>query len=238
MKEFLKRLIKLSPIPLSKNHKYDIQTKKIISRLGDDFNSIDVGCHKGEIMDLLLESSPKGIHFGIEALPNMFENLTLKYQETSNCTILNFAASNETKEIEFNHVITNPAYSGMLKRDYDRPDEKDVVIKVQSKKLDDQIPSEIKIDLIKIDVEGAELQVLEGSKNLIKKSKPIVIFEHGLGASDHYGTTPEKLFQFFDNQEMRISNLGGYLKNGNYLSLKEFKRQYDEKENYYFIAHS
>ena len=34
-----------------------------------------------------------------------------------------------------------------------------------------------KIDLIKIDVEGAELEVLESIKNLIKKHKPFIIIE-------------------------------------------------------------
>ncbi len=34
-----------------------------------------------------------------------------------------------------------------------------------------------KVDVIKIDVEGAELLVLQGAKNLLKKHKPIIVFE-------------------------------------------------------------
>lgn len=237
MKEYFKQLIKLCPIPLTKNHKYDIQTKKIIKNLGGNFNGIDVGCHKGEIMDIFLGRSPKGTHFGIEALPQMAETLKMKYADQPNCEILNFAASNEEKKIEFNFVITNPAYSGILKRDYDRPNEKDTKITVLMKKLDDEIPKGIKIDLIKIDVEGAELQVMQGATEIIRENRPLIIFEYGLGASNYYGTTPKKLFGFFDEMDMQISNLGSFLKNKKSLSLDELRRQYEEKENYYFIAH-
>lgn len=237
MKDFIKGLIKLSPVPLTKNHRYDIQTKKIIRSLGSNFNGIDVGCHKGEILDIFLECSPKGKHFGIEALPAMAADLERKYKQVENCKILNFAASNQADEIEFNYVVSNPAYSGMLKRDYDRPHEEDTKIKVLTAKLDDEIPRDLRIDLIKIDVEGAELQVLEGAINLIRSHQPIVVFEFGLGASNHYGTTPEKLFEFFERVNMKISNLGNYLKQAEPLSLEALKRQYQQRENHYFIAH-
>jgi FkbM family methyltransferase len=237
MKDFIKGLIKLSPVPLTKNHRYDIQTKKIIRSLGSNFNGIDVGCHKGEILDIFLACSPKGKHFGIEALPTMAADLEKKYKQVENCNILNFAASNQAGEIEFNYVVSNPAYSGMLKRDYDRPHEEDTKIKVLTAKLDDEIPRDLRIDLIKIDVEGAELQVLEGAINLIRNHQPIVVFEFGLGASNHYGTTPEKLFEFFERVNMKISNLGNYLNQAEPLSLEALKRQYQQRENHYFIAH-
>lgn len=238
MKELIKNLLKLSPIPLTKNHKYDIETKKIIKKLKPNFNSIDVGCHKGEILDLLLDHSPKGNHFGVEALPEMAKELKSKYDLNGNVTIFNFAASNKSEIVNFNYVKTNPAYSGIKKRDYDRPNEKDETIKVQTEKLDEKIPSSIKIDLIKIDVEGGEFQVLEGAKKILGRDKPIVIFEHGLGASNHYGTKPQMIFEYFSALEFNISNLGSYIKKGNPLILEDFVKQYEQQKNHYFIAHT
>ncbi len=58
--DFIKSILKLSPIPLTKNHRYDILTKKIISRLPEDSNCIDIGCYKGEILDLMIESAGGG----------------------------------------------------------------------------------------------------------------------------------------------------------------------------------
>jgi hypothetical protein len=49
--------------------------------------------------------------------------------------------------------------------------------------------------LIKIDVEGAEREVLEGAIRTITKHRPIVIFEHGRGASARYGTQPRHIYE-------------------------------------------
>jgi hypothetical protein len=42
-----------------------------------------------------------------------------------------------------------------------------------------------------------ERMLNEGAKELIKTSKPVIIFEHGKGASDSYGTTPALIFDYF-----------------------------------------
>jgi FkbM family methyltransferase len=43
--------------------------------------------------------------------------------------------------------------------------------------LDNLIPNNERISLIKIDVEGSEWEVLSGAKNIIKSSRPIIILE-------------------------------------------------------------
>lgn len=237
LKEAVKKVLKLSPIPLTKNHKYDILTKKIISRLSKTSNCIDVGCYKGEIMDLILAAAPEGQHFGIEPIPAQFTYLKNKYAGQSHCIIHNVAASNVTGESEFNYVVSNPSYSGLKKRDYDKPNEIDTKIQVKTELLDHLIPENIAIDLIKIDVEGAELLVLEGASKIIAKNLPLVIFEHGMGASNHYGSTPDKLFNFFQSMSMKVSNLENYLSNQQALSLEDFKNQYHQQKNHYFVAH-
>jgi len=235
---FFKSLLKKSPVALTKNHRYDKQTKKIIQQLPPDSNCIDIGCFKGEILDLMLQSAPEGHHFGIEPIPVLFKKLEEKYSANTHCTILNCAASNTSGQADFNYVITNPSYSGLLKRDYDKAHEEDTSIRVQTERLDTLIPSDIRIDLIKIDVEGAELRVLEGASRIIEKDHPVVIFEHGVGASEYYGSSPAKLFDFFQSRSMKISNLGAFLKSAPPLSLEAFDRQYRNKENFYFVAHT
>jgi FkbM family methyltransferase len=234
----LKTFLKKSPIPLSKNHLYDIQTKKIIAGLSKDANCIDVGCYRGEMLDLMLAAAPEGIHFAIEPVPVNCEYIRDKFSDNANCHILNFAASNVKGKANFNYVLSNPSYSGLKKRTYDRAYEKDINIEVLTDKLDNQIPSDVPIHLIKIDVEGAELLVLEGARNLIAKNKPIVVFEHGLGASDVYGAGPEELYSFFNQLDMCISNLGTFVKGQPSLDIEAFKQQYLNKRHYYFVAHA
>jgi len=238
MKEFLKRLLKLSPVPLSKNHLYDLQTRKILNLcLRPDSNCIDVGCHKGEILDLILNESPNGVHYGFEPIPKFYQFLSEKYLHRENCRIVNCAISNRTGTSSFNYVTSNPSYSGLLKRSYDRPKEKDTEIVVDTCLLDEVIPEDLRVDLIKIDVEGAELGVLEGANRILSEFKPIVIFEHGLGASDIYETTPNDIFSLFEKFGMHISTLSAYLRSQSSLSCADFDLQYHNSINYYFVAH-
>jgi FkbM family methyltransferase len=68
---------------------------------------------------------------------------------------------------------------------------------VEISTLDDQSLS--KCDLIKIDVEGHELDVLEGARNTILKCSPLIIFEHW-----HTYDTYKRVKRFFDEYEYRI----------------------------------
>jgi Methyltransferase FkbM domain len=46
---------------------------------------------------------------------------------------------------------------------------------------------------IKVDVEGAELQVFRGAADTLARHKPTVFFEHGEGAADRYGTSSAQI---------------------------------------------
>lgn len=239
MKANLKRLIKRFPIPLSRNHKYDLQTRKVIRRnLTPTSNTIDVGCHKGEIFELLLNAAPEGHHWGFEPIPYLFEGIKKKYDNHPNCNILPFALSDRRQFSDFNHVISNPSYSGLKKRRYDRKYETAETIQVQTELLDNIIPREVRIDFIKIDVEGGEYQVLLGAHKLIEEQRPLIIFEHGLGSSEYYGSTPDKIFSYFEQMKMKVSTLDSFLKKGQNFDRQEFEEQYFKNVNYYFIAYS
>ncbi len=224
-------------LDLTKNLKYDRLTKLVMKRvINSGSNCIDIGCHKGEILDIILKFSPDGKHFGFEPLPFLFDKLINNYK--NNATILPFALANEGGFSTFQYVKNAPAYSGIKKRKYDIENPEIEEIKVELKKLDDVIPPNIKIDFIKIDVEGAELGVLKGGKELLKKYKPTIIFEFGLGASDFYGTSPADMFIFITEEiGLKISLIESFLKNDDPLNLKDFDYYFNNNKEYYFIAH-
>ncbi|MEO0899810.1 MAG: FkbM family methyltransferase [Bacteroidota bacterium] len=237
LKDRLKYLLKQLPIPLTKNHKYDILTRKIIHRhLGSTDNAIDVGVLDGEILDDYLKAAPNGIHTGFEPIPEKINRLQAKY-EGKNIRIEGYALSNESGESSFNLVESNPSYSGLKKRTYDKPNEVDTSIKVQMRRLDEYLDELKDIKLIKIDVEGAEYLVLEGGKALIARDKPLLIFEHGIGGADVYGIRPEQLFALVSEElGYEIFLLDTYLKKQSPLSKYDLVKEFDSGSNYYFVA--
>jgi len=236
LKETIRSILLFLHLDLSKNLKYDRLTRLIIKRIvNKDSVCIDIGCHKGEILELILKQSPNGGHYGFEPIPLFFEKLKEKYNNKNN--ILPYALSDTEGETTFQYVKNAPAYSGLKKRDYAINNPEIEEIKVEIKTLDSIIPDNIKIDLIKIDVEGAEYGVLKGSKRILEEYKPFVIFEFGLGASNYYNTEPDEIFNFLNSFAMKISTLQNWLKNKSDLTLAEFSDLYFKNKEYYFIAH-
>lgn len=238
MKAFIKAIIKKIPIAFTRNQQYDNQTLAIIQKVcKPDSNTLDVGCHKGEILTLICKYAPNGIHYGFEPIPDLFKNLST-ILAGKNCRLENVALTDKKGTASFNYVISNPAYSGLVKRKYDKKNEEDTTIEVQTDLLDNIVPEDLKIDLIKIDVEGGELGVLKGGVKTITRNKPVIIFEHGLGASDFYNTKPEDVYSLLTGCGLKISTMKNWLQqNGKSFSIEEFKDQYYQRRNYYFIAY-
>jgi FkbM family methyltransferase len=237
IRQLLKKAVKSLPIALTQNQRYDAQTAAIIRRICTaGSNCIDVGTHRGEILDLFLKSAPGGTHVGVEPLPELFGFLVEKYRGRPNVKLYDVALSVTNGSATFNHVTTNPAYSGLRKRAYDRP-EKDETLTVQTRLLDDlAMAPGIRFSLIKIDVEGGEMGVLRGGHGLLERDRPVVIFEAGIGGSDVYGTTADDLYRFFDSLGYRLSLMADYLAGRPHLTADGFRRQFDERLNYYFVA--
>lgn len=237
LKDTLRLVLNFLHLDLTKNLEYDRLTKSIMKKvIQKNANCIDVGCHKGEILQSIIKLAPGGKHFGFEPIPYLYDNLKLKFD--GQATILPYALSDKSGQTTFNLVKNAPAYSGINKRKYAVADPEIEEIQVELKQLDEVIPSETKIDLIKIDVEGGEFDVLKGAKNILKNHQPILIFECGIGASEFYGTNPAELFQYLQDLNYKISTLRAYMKHQDSLTISEFEQAFTNNTDYYFIAHA
>ena len=107
---------------------------------------------------------------------------------------------------------------------------------VRVEKLDNIIPAGVSIDFIKIDVEGGEFGVLKGARNILMKSKPLLVFECGLGASEFYGTNPADLFSYLQECGYRIFSLQNWLHQKSAYSSEEFIDSFNRNAEYYFVA--
>lgn len=187
-------------------------------------------------MDEILKFSPMGTHFIFEPIPDLYKNIVAKFESLKNVSVMNLAVSDKKGTSTFRFVPNFPAYSGLKKRDY--PDNSTEVkeIEVKTDRLENVIPAKVKIDFVKIDVEGAEYLVLSGGKKILAQSKPVVVFEYGLGASDFYGTEPDMMFSFFEDSKYGIFLIEDFLKDKKPLDKAAFSKQYHDKLNYYFVA--
>jgi FkbM family methyltransferase len=150
---------------------------------------VDVGCHEGSVLREIVRLAPDGTHVAWEPLPAMARALREQFPSVE---IREAALSDQAGERQFAHVVDEPGWSGFLARPTPVGGTVEEIT-VRCERLDDGLPAGLRPALVKIDVEGAEEQVLLGALDTLSRHRPVVVFEHGLGSADHYGTTPEGL---------------------------------------------
>lgn len=179
----------------------------LATALRHDGNAIDVGANQGDTLELILAVAPAGQHIAYEPIPGLAADLVARYPGVD---VRNAACSDEAGNAEFTHVLNAPAMSGLRQRE-DLPSHAGEVerIPVRLDKLDDALPEGYVPALIKIDVEGAELLVMRGAAETLARHRPFVIFEHGIGGADLYGSKPGEVFDLLSSAGLRIFDLEG-----------------------------
>ena len=157
--------------------------------LEPDSDCLDVGAHQGAVLREMIRLAPLGTHVAWEPLPDLARGLRSEFPSVE---VREAALSDGSGERSFAHVTRDPGWSGFVERPSPGggPVEKLVV---HSERLDDALPAGVQPALIKIDVEGAEEQVLQGALGTISRHRPFIALEHGLGSADYYGTQPDQI---------------------------------------------
>jgi FkbM family methyltransferase len=198
--------------------------------LSQNSNCIDVGSYEGRFLSDIVRVAPHGQHIAYEPLPHLASVLTRTFPGVE---VRKAALSDVDGQSEFIFARNLPSYSGLRRRAY--PSAADIeVLSVRTERLDDHLPPGYVPSLIKVDVEGAEQLVFEGAMETLRRHRPVVVFEHGKGASDYYGASPRDVFNLLANMAgLRIFDLDG---NGPY-SLPQFEETYDRSDRWNFVAH-
>lgn len=171
----------------------------LASVLAPDSTAIDIGAHIGDVYREIMRVAPAGRHIAFEPLPDLVARMREAFPAAD---IRDVALSDQTGEASFIHVLDDPAYSGLRERDYPAPDQRLQTITVRTARLDDEIGDLIPA-FVKIDVEGAELQVMQGAAETFARAKPVIWFEHGAGSAEHYGTTPGQVWDLLTDIGLR-----------------------------------
>jgi FkbM family methyltransferase len=237
MRDFLKKIIHIWPWPLTLNERYDRQTREVLKKVcKPDSLCIDVGCFRGDILQAMIQNAPNARHLAFEPVPGQYALLKENFSDKAD--IYPYALGHENKKTTFQHVVSNPTYSGLRPRQY-KGEETISEIEVEVRKLDDVVNPSSPVALIKIDVEGGEYDVLQGAVATLKKWHPYIIFEHGIGGADKYGIQPGDVFDLLaDTCGYEICLMGDFLKNTKTpgFSKTSFEEQFWKAYNCYFIA--
>ena len=170
---------------LSENYNYDFQTNGELNLLKKirpfGIKTIfDIGANFGEWAKFALSVFNDAQVHCCEPIPETFAKLTTTLSTEPRVKLHNVAVSDKNGEMEFRHYRDNPGQTSAF---YFPNSFEHQTLNCSSRKLDDIAAEQgiTQIDLLKIDVEGAEHLVLAGAKNLFSsKSIRIVQFEYGL----------------------------------------------------------
>lgn len=127
---------------------------------------LDVGAHLGSVTAAVRYHNPGAKVIAVEAMPDKVNALRRKFPGVE---VIHCAAGDSTGEVEFFVRPAATGYSSLI------PSTGSIAIRVPSKRLDDVVLD--RIDVMKIDVEGAELGVLRGAQRLVDTLRPIIMFE-------------------------------------------------------------
>jgi hypothetical protein len=81
------------------------------------------------------------------------------------------------------------------------------------------------------------LRVLQGAARTLSMWRPFVVFEHGIGAADLYGSTTGQIYDLLRGCALEVSLLTEWLRGRPPLTGPAFASQFLEGRNYYFLAH-
>lgn len=126
-----------------------------------------MGGAKGESLDRALLLNEDVIIYCFEPNIKQYVGLMDKYKYRGNVILYNYGLSDEEKIGKFDN--TKGYASRVIDEDYGDESEEVEEIKIQSI---DNVIKDKKIDLIALDIEGAELKALHGAQNLIKNIIP------------------------------------------------------------------
>ena len=175
---------------------------------------IDVGAHKGEFLEQILKLDKIVAFYAFEPQANIFDELFKKFSENKRVKLYNFAMDKETtkKKLRINKFSMTSSlaeindsslylkFKNLLT--FTKSNFKDECV-VQTNTIDKIFESiNLEKTLLKIDVEGFEINVLKGSRIKLNEI-PFILLENQFGA--HYKNNNFKdIIKLLSEQNFKI----------------------------------
>jgi FkbM family methyltransferase len=172
---------------------------KFNENIGTEGRYCDVGACNGVITSFFKSlAGDKGMVYAFELNP--FNYSVVKGYESNNCIVENLAVSDNSDIVEIygdnqqsgNHVSNMIGHDTAFRK-------MNIIGEVSSVTLDEYFIDK-DLDYLKIDVEGAELKVIKGGVNTIKKCKYVIV-------ECHFETDWKEIYELLKSNNLDFRNL-------------------------------
>lgn len=175
---------------------------------GDVF--IDVGAHVGYFTLLAgRRVGPAGAVLSIEPNPVALQQLRQNVERSRlrNVQVAHSACGDSHDAVRlYLHTESNSSMASLS-----AANASGAAVDVACATLDDLCQERtLGANLVKIDVEGAELSVLRGMKRILREMRPVVVLEMEPHLLEGFGATPDSILTLLAGYDYRVAPLGGH----------------------------
>ncbi len=167
---------------------------------------VDVGANRGQVLREAVRVAPRASHVAFEPIPPLAAELAGAFPQVD-CR--RKALGSRSEQAQFCYFRRLDGWSGLRRHpqiDDSRGDPEYITVEVSTldAELGDLVPS-----VIKIDVEGAELAVLEGARSTLSQARPVVIFEHVRDTAELHGVAQAAPWDLLTELDYEIFSVTG-----------------------------
>jgi len=180
----------------------NVVAASVLSQKGDTIVEVgaNVGTETRSFLDIVGKS---GRVIALEPDPILVERLSHNLGVHDGLTLHNLAAGSSEGTMRF-HTTSSTSSSGTGHLVTGDVENNQNLIEVQVTRLDKLLAKVEHIALISIDVEGAELQCLEGTTDTIERLRPPIIIEASPGNLAKFGASLTDLENFFKELDYSV----------------------------------
>jgi FkbM family methyltransferase len=178
----------------------------VASTLREDGCCVDVGANRGQILRKAVRAAPRARHLAFEPIPELAGEIE---RDLPSVECRRKALSERAGSAEFCHFRDLDGFSG-LRRSPEISDARGrpAYIRVDVSTLDAELEG-LRPTLVKIDVEGAEVDVLRGGREVLGTARPTLILEHVARAAALYGSSSAELWDLLSGLGYELFSVTG-----------------------------
>lgn len=207
----------------------DIVADRLISQIcisGGTF--VDIGAHIGSVLSSVHRHDGTINIIAIEADPRKIASLKRNF---AYCEFFEFAVGEREGTADFYVNCKKSGFSSLVAAQTGAQQKLSVRLSTL-----DTLLADTSVDVIKVDIEGAELGALKGGVNIIQRDRPIIMFESVGTGRNALGYSADLLWEWFDTLDFMIFTPDRVAHDAPPLTLEAFidNHQYPFRTHNYF----